>query len=143
MAEILSINPFHKILVDDNNVIRCDDDFISIKIPNGFNWHIHAQKCEDCRAFKNSFGKSTYQWLFEFDKKFYDIDLVGFGKEADYFTNLSKIENSKDFWGTKLRFKIRETNKHLIEAQIIILEKNEQYERCTELINNYNYIKHT
>jgi|CXWL01.1.fsa_nt_gi hypothetical protein len=140
MAKIISINPPHEILIEDSCIIRCDDEFISIEILNGFNWHNHTQKCEECNAFKNSFGKSTYQWLLEFEKKYYTIDLLGFGEEASYFTNLSKIENSKDFWGTKLRFKVRETNKPLIEAQIIILENDEQYERCTELINNYQFI---
>lgn len=140
MAKIFSNSPHHEILIEDCCILRCDDDFISIEIPNGFNWHNHIQKCEECKAFKYSFGKATYQWMLEFEKKYYIIDLLGFGEEASYFTNLSKIENSNNFWGTKLRFKIRETNKHLIEAQKIILEKDEQYERCIELMNNYQFI---
>ena len=133
MAKIFSLNPLYEILIDDKCVLRCDEEFISIELPGSFNWHHHAQNCIECKAFLSSFGKATYKWLLEFCDQHYRLDLVGFGKQTDYYTNLSKFENSKDFWGTKWRFKITEINRASLEALLIIRKEDEQYERCSEL----------
>lgn len=139
MAKIFSVNPFHEIFIDEKCILRNDDDFISIELPAGFNWHHHALNCIDCKAFLGSFGKSTYQWLVQIGEEYNRIDLVGFGELNDYNVNLSRFESSSGFHGTKWRFKIREINRASLEALKIIRQDEQQYERCAELrdINDF------
>ncbi len=133
MVKIFSVRPSHEILIEDKLVLRNDEDFISIELPEGFNWHHHAINCSDCGAFLDSFGKPKYQWLVQLEDEYYRIDLVGFGELNDYNANLSRFENSSGFHGTKWRFKIREINEASLEALKIIRQDEEQYERCAEL----------
>ena len=140
MAKIFSVNPHHEILIEDKFVLRCDDDFFSIELPDGLNWHHHAINCSDCKAFRDSFGNSQYLWYVQLGEEYYRIDLVGFGELNDHNTNLSRFESSSGFHGTKWRFKIREINVASLEALKIIRQDEEQYERCVELIDIIHFL---
>ena len=140
MVKIFSVTPSYEILIEDRFVVRCDDEFISIELPAGLNWHQHAQSCTNCKAFLSSFGKATYQWnMFAFEQ-YYRLDLIGFGKLDNYSINLSRFESSKDFWGTKLRLKIIEINTASLEALLLIKIEEQQYERCAELRDNIKFL---
>jgi len=140
MAKIFSVIPPLEIFIEDKFVARCDDEFISIELPAGFNWHQHAQSCIDCKAFLSSFGKATYQWNVYAFEQYYRLDLVGFGRLDDYNINLSKFEISENFSGTKLRFKIIEINTASLEALLLIRKVEQQFERCAELRDNIKFL---
>lgn len=94
MAIIFSIPKQFSISIPDAAIVRDDEEYISFEIPSGFNWQHHAAyQCVDCKAFQNSFGKGTYQWLLCVDDQYHVLDLLHFGKESDYFCQFVQISN--------------------------------------------------
>lgn len=140
MAKIFSVDPNYEIEIDDHFILRSDDDFVSIQIPN-FNWHHHSNSCNDCKALIESFGKKTYEWLFQFDGEVHHMDLDNFGPVDDHFVNSSSYKSGNDFTGSRMKFKLRDASTAVFEAKLHLHALNEEYERCKELKSNLSFLK--
>jgi hypothetical protein len=100
----------------------------------GFFWHHHAAyKCSDCKAFHDSFGKSTYEWLLYHDNQYFLLDLKEFGDEHEHFSNISQFNISSSFSGTRLKFGWKKIDSDFAYDLLTFHENEEKYESCHEL----------
>ena len=142
MAKLFSVNSEMQIesRIDlDNEFVIRSDDFISIEINGGFNWHQHASNCPDCKKFIDDFGLNTYRWLLDYEDDLFILDLREF-EVNDHFKNLSQFIISKEFHGTKLKFKKWGFTDDSLRQLILLHENLEEYENCGELLNISKYI---
>ncbi|WP_067028804.1 hypothetical protein [Allomuricauda sp. CP2A] len=144
MALIFSLNRKQEIenqISIDEYFILQDDEFISIEIGNGFDWYRHSQNCSDCGNFLKSIGSNSFNWFLKSDNKIFMLDLNEFDSEDNHFTNSLSLINSKDFFGTKAKFRKLEASEQYLNKLRIQLENNEEYERCASLRDAIKFLK--
>lgn len=130
----------HEIAIDENFILM-DDDFITIEIGNGFDWHRHSHSCSDCKEFLSSIGSSSMRWLLQNNDGIFLLDLNEFGNPKEHFMNQFVLQNSEDFYGTKAKFKKVKASINNLERLRRSFETSEEYERCAELRDAKKFIE--
>jgi hypothetical protein len=106
-----------------------DVPFVKIELKN-LNFHQHALKCEDCKAFVDSFGTDTLDWFINYSGKIERLDLTNFGQ--DHVQSHSSFNIDSYFYGSILKLNLstlpkeKESILELLEIEIA----RENYERC-------------
>lgn len=103
--------------------------FVKIQL-KGFNFHTHSLKCEDCKAFLNSFGKNSLDWFINYSGKTERLDLSSFGSEYSQNQSTFRISEYESGSVLKLNLSTLPKDKQTIQRQLQVEIKLENYERC-------------
>ncbi len=104
-----------------------------------FNFPHHANSCNDCKGFINSFGQDTVDWCISYSDKVFRLDTSEIGK-GDYPHNEIIVTMSDYNPGTKMTlvFNKLPTDKDELKIHLKNAELIEDYKQCciiSDLIN--------
>jgi hypothetical protein len=105
----------------------------------GINLFHHSQTCEDCKAFVDALGSSSYDWHIFINGKVERLDLRSFGKA--YKDNKASFNVSDYFCGTKLKLNLDADTEESIQQKIELFLKEERYEECCFLRDKQEAIR--
>ncbi len=133
MIIIQNILTNHSITLDESFIIGHDDNFITLKLPRGFDWLDHTRDCEDCGKFLQDIGNNSTSWTLIIEDDRWLIDpTTEFGKNT-YTSSEVSTTTTNGVPQSWLKLRIRPVDKEFIKHRLTDEETKENYERCAVL----------
>lgn len=105
-----------------------ENPHVLIKL-DGLHFSRHADFCEDCKAFRNSFGTNTTDWQIEYLGKTLRLNLKTLGQKTS--DNHLEWRAEDYFCGSILKLNIDTDTIESLQEELTIQEKLENYEGCS------------